>query len=426
MGIRPAFPLKALEGLHPASRAGDASPSSKNRAMVEEVEFLVVGCGPAGGTAAREAARAGVETMVLDKDAVVGAKRVCAAGLRPGFCETFDLPRSLVHCDTPRLALFDVQGREYEVFFGPGHTTTREELDGTIASLAAKEGAEIRTASLFRDLRRDGDRVVVEYADLHAGVRKTIAARNVFLAQGSTAKLEDGDFAFEEWPDGLITTLQYRVYLDKPAASIAYQTLEMHYFPTRDGRMTVAWMFPKRDHLAIGLGVMGKIPGARLREELDAFTERVRARLYPGIAFTTKTEGHLLYGSLPRPRIATPGAMVGGTAAGLVDATNGEGIYEAAMSGRFAAEAVTQSPRSAYARFEQALKRRFYRRLRHRSHLMRYLERRPARFALLFEQLAEAPRFADILQREDHERSMTDRLYLYGQALRFAARAGRM
>ncbi len=32
--------------------------------------------------------------------------------------------------------------------------------------------------------------------------------------------------------------------------------------------------------------------------------------------------------------------MVGGTAAGLVDATNGEGIYEAAMSGRFAADAV--------------------------------------------------------------------------------------
>jgi hypothetical protein len=54
---------------------------------------------------------------------------------------------------------------------------------------------------------------------------------------------------------------------------------------------------------------------------------------------------------------------------------------------------------------------------------MRYLEQRPSRYALLFEQLAKAPRFADILQREDHERTMLDRLYLYGQALRFAARA---
>jgi flavin-dependent dehydrogenase len=151
--------------------------------------------------------------------------------------------------------------------------------------------------------------------------------------------------------------------------------------------------------------------------------------LYPGIAHTIKTEGHLLYGSEPRPAIAAPGAMVGGTAAGLVDATNGEGIFEAAMSGRFAAEAVAASRhamQSAHSRYEQSVKNRFYRRLRHRAHLMRYLEGRPARYALLFEQLAKAPRFADTLQREDHERTMLDRLYLYGQALRFALRAHRV
>lgn len=393
---------------------------------MEEVQFLVVGCGPAGGTAAREAARRGIETVVLDKDRVVGAKRVCAAGLRPGFCATFDLPRSIVHCDTPRLALFDTRLREYEVFFGPGHTTTREELDGTIAQLAGKEGAQVRTSSLFKRLRREGSRILVDYADLIAGEQRTIAARNVFLAQGSTAKLEDGEFAYDRWQDGLVTTLQYRVYLDRPASAIAYQTLEMHYFPTQDGRMTVAWMFPKRDHLAIGLGVMGKMPGAQLREELDRFTRRVEDRLYPGIPHTIKTEGHLLYGSEPRPAIAAPGAMVGGTAAGLVDATNGEGIFEAAMSGRFAAEAVARARDglgTAHERYERTVKQRFYRRLSHRSRLMRYLEQRPSRYALLFEQLAKAPRFADILQREDHERTMLDRLYLYGQALRFAARA---
>ncbi len=394
--------------------------------MIEQVEFLVVGCGPAGGTAAREAARAGVETVVLDKDSVVGAKRVCAAGLRPGFCETFHLPRSIVHCDTPRLALFDSHFREYEIFFGPGHTTTREELDGTIASHAAAEGACVRTASLFKSLRREGARIVIEYADLRSGERRALAAKNVFLAQGSTAKLEDGEFAYDRWQEGLVTTLQYRIYLQRPATAIAYQTLEMHYFPTQDGRMTVAWMFPKRDHLAIGLGVMGKMPGAQLREELDRFTDRVRTRLFPGIAHTIKTEGHLLYGSEPRPAIARPGALVGGTAAGLVDATNGEGIFEAAMSGRMAAESVVSARRSgthAHVQYERCVKQRFYRRLRHRARLMRYLEQRPSRYSLLFEQLAKAPRFADILQREDHERTMLDRLYLYGQALRFAARS---
>ncbi|HEV2261680.1 MAG TPA: NAD(P)/FAD-dependent oxidoreductase [Candidatus Rubrimentiphilum sp.] len=393
---------------------------------MEETELLVVGCGPAGGIAAREAARSGVATTVLEKDTVVGAKRVCAAGLRPGFCETFDLPRALVHCDTPRLALFDPAGKEYELSIVPGHTTTREELDGTIGALATREGANVRTSALYKSFHRAGDKLIVEYADLTTGTRQQIATRNIFFAQGSTAKLEDGEFAYDNWTNGLVTTLQYRIYLDRPANAIAYQTLEMHYFATQDGRMTVAWMFPKRDHLAIGLGVMGKMPGAQLRYELDRFTERVRARLYPSVTFTTKLEGHLLYGGAPRPEIAAPGAMVGGTAAGLVDATNGEGIYEAAMSGRFAADAVATTrsqPLHAALRYSKALKQRFYKRLQHREKLMRYLERLPSRYATLFDQLAGSAKFVDILQREDHERSMFERLYLYTQALRFAARS---
>jgi flavin-dependent dehydrogenase len=393
---------------------------------MESVAFVIVGCGPAGATAAREAARSGVESLVLEKDTVVGLKRVCAAGLRPGFCETFDLPRGIVHCDTPRLALFDARQIEHEVFFGPGHTSTREELDATMARLAAREGAEIRTRALFRGITREGGRSVVEYADLQTGERKRVAARNVFLASGATARL-DAVMPFPAWRAGLMTTLQYRVYLDRPAAEIAYRSLEMHYYPARDGRQIVAWMFPKRDHLAIGLGLTGKAGAAYLRAELDAFEERVRARLYAHArVIARKTEGHLLYGGLPRPAFAAGEVLVGGTAAGLVDATNGEGIFEAAMSGRLAAAAVAgeradgQRAAGAYARW---LGSRFARRLTHRVRLMRFLERRPTRFAVLFEQLSSAPHLADVLQKEDCERAMRERLYLYGQALRFVMRA---
>lgn len=393
---------------------------------MESVDFLVVGCGPAGATAAREAARAGVETLVLEKDAVIGAKRVCAAGLRPGFCTTFDLPAELVHCDTPRLALFDALGVEHEVFFGPGHTSTREELDGTMAALAARDGARIRTQALLRRVSRDGAHCVVEYADLKEGVRKSLLARNVFLATGATAQVNEL-FPFEGWSDGLMTTLQYRVYLERPAAEIAYRTLELHYYASRDGRQIVAWMFPKRDHLAIGLGLVGKLAGRELRAELTAFERRVRERLYPGIRVAhIKEEGHLLYGGLPRPAFGGRGVMVGGTAAGLVDATNGEGIFEAAMSGRIAADAVAfdrAGSRRAAERYAERLTQRFSRRLRHRVRLMRFLERNPLRYAVLFDQLARSPRFAEVLQKEDRERGIGDRLYLYGQGLRFALHA---
>jgi flavin-dependent dehydrogenase len=396
---------------------------------MQDVEFLVVGCGPAGGTAAREAARAGVETLVLERDPAVGVKRVCAAGLRPGFCAEFDLPRSIIHCDPPTISLHGLSGRRFDFkTVGDAHTTTREELDGTISALARGEGAEILTSSLYRGYETQGDRTIVEYADLRSGERKRVRARSVLLAQGSSARVDDSSpLAYEDWNAGLITCYQYRVYLERPAIEQTYQTLEMHYYLTRGGRNVIAWMFPKRDHLSIGLGIAGKFSGKELRAELEAFVPTVGARLFPGIGYTIREEGNLLYGGAPRPTVSDGNVMVAGTAAGLVDATTGEGIHEAAMSGRLAAAAVVDTKRGKTPRpgihYETALKSLFYGRLRHRHKLMTFLERRPKRFDVLFEQLAGSPRFATMLQRDRNDFSLGEWAYLYAQAALFSIRS---
>src|ERR1035438_9695572 len=54
--------------------------------------------------------------------------------------------------------------RSYAFAVGTAHTTTREELDGTIEALARDAGADIRTGMLFRSLERRPEGIVVEYA----------------------------------------------------------------------------------------------------------------------------------------------------------------------------------------------------------------------------------------------------------------------
>ncbi|MDB5043740.1 MAG: geranylgeranyl reductase, partial [Candidatus Eremiobacteraeota bacterium] len=288
-------------------------------------------------------------------------------------------------------------------------------------------------STLFRGLRRERDAVVVEYADTKAGTRRAIRARNVFLAQGSSARLDDVDPRFRHagWNAGLITCLQYRVYPERPAVARTYSTLEMHYYVSpRTGHNVIAWMFPKRDHLSIGLGIQAKIPGAELRAELDAFLATVQGRLFAGVPYTIRTEGNLLYGGLPRPAIGAEGVMIGGTAAGLVDATTGEGIHEAATTGRIAAEAVAAAREAGAhepsAVYERGVKRAFYGRLRHRQRLMTMLERKPARFDVLFDQLERTPRFAELLQRDRNAFSPMEWMYLYGQAAKFSFAALRV
>ena len=234
-------------------------------------------------------------------------------------------------------------------------------------------------------------------------------------------------FAYPRWEAGLVTCLQYRLYLERAARATAYETLEMYYYRGLCGRPVMGWMFPKRDHLTVGLGITAKISGAELRRELDSFVKTIEARLFPNVPYRVRVEGNLLYGGAPRPRIATDRVMVGGTAAGMVDATTGEGIYEAASSGRIAAAAVADTARgrrrSAGRRYEREVKSGFYGRLRDRYLLMNFLERKPQRFDALFGQISDNARFAALIQRDRDNYTLREWAYLYSQMALFTLRA---
>lgn len=54
---------------------------------------------------------------------------------------------------------------------------------------------------------------------------------------------------------------------------------------------------------------------------------------------------------------------------------------------------------------------------------MHFLERKPERFGMLFEQLATTPRLPQILHGETQRRTLLDRAFLYAQMARFLIKA---
>jgi flavin-dependent dehydrogenase len=105
------------------------------------------------------------------------------------------------------------------------------------------------------------------------------------------------------------------------------------------------WVFPKGDHANLGVGGWMS-EGPKLRAHLDRLAREHRvdpARL-------EAVRGH----RLPMRKLGTPAArgrvLLVGDAAGLVDPLSGDGIYEAFVSARLAAEAILASRPEIYER----------------------------------------------------------------------------
>ena len=95
------------------------------------------------------------------------------------------------------------------------------------------------------------------------------------------------------------------------------------------------WIFPKGDHLNVGVGGW-EAEGPRIREHLAAFCRKHGVR----VDALEDIRGYRLPCREPDSTLVRGRALLVGDAAGLLDPLTGDGMFEAFLSGRLAAEAV--------------------------------------------------------------------------------------
>ena len=267
----------------------------------------IIGAGPAGSTAAYRLATAGARVLVLDK-ATFPRDKSCGGGVTGRAARLLPFSIEPVVEDTVHRLECGLRYRHRitrRARAPLAYMTQRRRLDHFLLQKAAEAGAEVREGETA-DARELDARIVIG-ADGCNGA----SAKQLGLADGVV--------------HGVALEANYP-YESRYAGAIVLEIAVI--------RGGYGWIFPKADHINVGVGGNGE-EGPRLRAELRRMCEAYG--IDPDAA--RETRGYRLPMRLTRTRLARGRTAVIGDAAGLVDPLSGDGMYEAFLSAQLVAEA---------------------------------------------------------------------------------------
>jgi len=313
---------------------------------VENCDLLIIGGGPAGLVAAREAARRDhtLSIILLERDDTVGTPVRCGEGVgSAGLSEFLDPgpPDSLASWISRRITRVVFRapdGSEVRIAEGDvGYILDRALFEPAIAAQAMDAGAEIRTGVDAVAMTRDGDRWIMA-VDGTSG-RGEISARVVIGADGVES-------AVGRW-GGLDTRVRARDMESCAQYVVDDTTIDADaivlHFGDRVAPGGYAWVFPKGARSAnVGLGVLGLRAGGR---SAVAWLDDYIARHFPNASVSTRTVGGVIV-SPTMARTFADGLVLCGDAAHMINPLSGGGIVTAMKSGRLAAETTVAALRS--------------------------------------------------------------------------------
>jgi len=292
--------------------------------MTQKYDAIVVGAGPAGSTAARHLARSGAKVLLLDR-AAFPRDKPCGGGLTFRADAENDLDFSPVtEREIYGVRISAAMGRRFDRTNTNllARMTQRSRLDQFLVEHAADAGADFRDRSPVRSIEVDGATARVR---VNGDVYEAPVLIGTDGVNGTTAKAL-----------GLQPLGEHAVALEAnyPADAALMERWERYIALDLGGIPGgYAWVFPKGDHLNVGVGGWQSV-GPTLRARLSRFCTYYgfdESRLFDhrGYRLPLRRDGE--------PIVCGP-AMLAGDAAALVDPLSGEGIWAAFVSGRMAAQ----------------------------------------------------------------------------------------
>ncbi|MHC1755607.1 MAG: geranylgeranyl reductase family protein [Methanosarcina sp.] len=290
-------------------------------------DLIIVGGGPSGASAGRVAGKAGISTLLLEKENFPRYKP-CGGALSPYALSSldFELPESVIERDILKVRLhfrerYIERQRDYRLAL----LVSRKAFDNFLLDKARETGIEVHCGEKVLDCKEREECVEVKT------LQNTYLAKFVLIAEGSGGmlkyKVRPQRARRTEYDLALVSEIPEE---DEVIRNRFPGLIDIHFGTAPGG---YGWIFPHKGYYSVG--IVGT--AEHLKHPKKVMQDFLQANGFSGELHVC---AHIIpLGGIKRKTVSSR-ILLSGDAAGFVDAFIGEGIAYAIRSGQLAAETV--------------------------------------------------------------------------------------